>query len=199
MSANVRLWLHPPGQTDAQVAVGNALSLAAASRFKAFNGYTRESADTWLFSWKSGGSSLTNSSYAAFKRYIGQAIPSTMGLRPETSDPSAVVWGRDVGNFPWPAVTWQPPCVAATSACEEAPPLAHTPAAGEALQASELTTCCLPFKAFALFRDGADSLGPYSFEAGGVSHQGAYGIVHRARDTVCGEIVAIKLQKRNIC
>ena len=84
MTANVRLWLHPPGDTDAQAMVSSAISLADGKRAKAFDRYARESADSWLFSWSSDcDTGLAAKAYAAFKRYIGQSIPSTMGPRPD--------------------------------------------------------------------------------------------------------------------
>ena len=200
MTATVRLWLHPPGDTDAQAMVSSAISLADGKRMKAFEHYARESADSWLFSWSSASDTgLAAKSYAAFKRYIGQSIPSVCGPRPDGIQ--SVVWGRDVGAFPWPAAPWQPdgePTVRGVDACR--PPLRGADASPVASLSTprdcEPRTSTLPFKAFAFLRAQRDALGPYALESG-VLHEGTFGRVFRARDDSTGAEVAIKVPKRD--
>ena len=102
MSANVRLWLHPPGQKDAQAIIAAAISNAAAKRNKAFSRQCRETADTWLFIWSPDGD-MRQKTYAAFTRYFGLALPGTFGERPKAIGGDTAVWGCEIGKFPWPA------------------------------------------------------------------------------------------------
>ena len=48
-TANVRLWVHPPGRAEAQATVTAAIEEAEGKKCKAFQRCVRESADTWLF------------------------------------------------------------------------------------------------------------------------------------------------------
>ena len=204
MSANVRLWLHPPGQTYAQAAVAAALAGVEGKKHKAFDRQARESADTWLFLWPCKGD-VANSSYAAFKRYIGQAIPSTMRERPRHDEQdvgtAGVVWGREIGKFAWPAVPWEPG-EGAVDACRPSPcesvALSSTPtqAAASATEACDPRIRALPLKAFALQQAGKDALGPFVRETA-CHAEGTFGRVHRARDNSSGREIAIKMPKYN--
>ena len=51
-SANMRLWLHPPGQKKKQKAISSALEEASQQRQTAFVRFVRESPDAWLLRWK---------------------------------------------------------------------------------------------------------------------------------------------------
>ena len=145
------------------------------------------------------------SSYAAFKRYIGQAIPSTMRERPRHDEKdvgtAGVAWGREIGKFAWPAVPWEPGA-GAVDACRptscESVALSSTPtqAAASATEACEPRIRALPLKAFALQQDAKDALGPFVLEEAVLS-EGTFGRVYRARDYSCGQEIAIKMPKKS--
>ena len=181
-----------------------ALAGMEANNRKAFDRQARESADTWLFLC-SGKGDVANSSYAAFKRYIGLAIPSTMRERPRHDEQdvgeAGVVWGRDIGDFAWPAVPWEPGA-GAVGACRpascESVARSSTPtrAAASATEACDPRIRALPLKAFALQQAGRDALGPFVLETACFA-QGTFGRVQRARGNTSGQEIAIKMLKDN--
>ena len=189
----MRLWVHPPGRA--------AIEYAEGKKRKAFQRCVRESADTWLF-FCLGSGDLATSSYAASKRYVGQAIRSTMGKRPAPDDATeGLCWGREVGKFPWPAVPWASVC-GGVDACRPSPQGAAAdvdacrPSSHGAAQAASPTgdphTCVLPFKALALLQGPDDALGTYVL--GQVLNAGTHARVRRATDQSSMKEVAIKLR-----
>ena len=114
MSANVRLWLLPTGNAEAQAYIEDTIRRVHKAHKKAFARVVRASADTWLFEWKVAENEemMAMATYAAFKRYVGpwpQAYFSSVKPFQSLSilfyprEVPDVIWGRELGEFPWPS------------------------------------------------------------------------------------------------
>ena len=207
MPANVRLWLLPPGNAEAQACIEKALERVEKARSKAFSRFMRASADTWLFLWQETDNEdmMANATYAAFKRYfgpwpkgyfpVGKPVNNLASLFQHKEIPD-VIWGREVGEFPWPSEAFV--------SAEIATPSGSTPAGHPASQgylasqanAESIINEALFLKAVSVLQtDERHLFGNYSVDGGDKQREGTFGKVQRAKRS-CGTEVVFKRQKK---
>ena len=220
MPANVRFWLLPPGNAEAQAFVEDSFQRVRKAHRTAFSRVMRASADTWLFEWKElagNKEAKALATYAAFKRYVGPWPQGYFpGAKPAQSlsflfypkEAPNVIWGRELGEFPWPSEAFVPPENAipsgSTPAGRPASQAGSTPAGHPASQAhlasqasaQSITPSPLFLKAVCVLQTHERNLfGNYSVDEGDKQREGTFGKIQRAQ-TSCGMDVVFKRQKK---
>jgi hypothetical protein len=203
--ANVRLWIKPAGNTDAQAYVEDMLARAQNAANKAFKGVVRASADTWLFEWKEvkdNEDHMAANTYGALRRYLGpwpkgyfpvtKPVQSLQVLYQHKTIPD-VIWGRELGEFPWPSEAFKSVEVATPQA---SPPLSHPASQSKAGSSESITNEPLFLKAVSVLQADAHSLfANYAVDDGDKQREGTFGKVQRAKRP-CGMEVVFKRQKK---
>ena len=211
MSANVRLWLLPPGNAEAQAYIEESLARVQQSHSKAFSRAMRASADTWLFQWKGindNEKQMAMATYAAFKRYFGHWPHSYFSAsKPAESlniiffpKPAPdVMWGRELGEFPWPSEAFASAAPSGRPVSCLATPLGSPPA-GHSVSQPKAESCThepLFLKAISVLQGEAQTMfGNYAADAGDKQREGTFGKVQRAKSSCVMEVV-FKRQKKS--